>query len=171
MSAILIRLLPYLAALAVVLGALFGAYHHGASVTNEVWQSQWNARDTRDESAKAANEASERTKEQSRQQAINKVVQNGQIIIDTAVAAVAAANRESGGLRDDFSAAARRLAASEARGNSCTATASKTAAYYARVLPDVFRMADEAAGVMAANADQSRARGVTCEQAYDGLGK
>ena len=61
------------------------------------------------------------------------------------------------------------VAASEASGSSCTAAASKAAARAAAVLADVFTRADQRAGDLAAFADQARARGLTCEQAYDGL--
>jgi hypothetical protein len=39
------------------------------------------------------------------------------------------------------------------------------------VLADVFKRADQRAGDLAEVADQARARGVTCEQAYDGVAK
>jgi hypothetical protein len=39
------------------------------------------------------------------------------------------------------------------------------------VLADLFKRADQRAGDLAADADQSRSRGVTCEQAYDGVWK
>ncbi|WP_376740637.1 DUF2514 family protein [Pseudomonas veronii] len=39
------------------------------------------------------------------------------------------------------------------------------------VLADVLKRADQRAGDMAGYADQSRIRGVTCEQAYDSLGQ
>jgi len=163
------RIAPYLAVLLLVGLALFGAYHHGETLANAQWQSRWNDRDTADAQAKELNESTERAKEQARQQAINKVVENGQVFIDTATAAVAAANRESGRVRDAADDLANRLAASEAGRNSCTAAAGKAAAHAARVLADVFKLADERAGLMAADADQSRARGVTCEAAYDVL--
>jgi len=35
MKSILLRILPCIAALALVAGALFGAYHHGVTVTDE----------------------------------------------------------------------------------------------------------------------------------------
>ena len=63
------KILPYIVALLLVAGALFGAYHHGETVANDDWQARWSERDARDEAAKAANEAAERDKEQSRQQA------------------------------------------------------------------------------------------------------
>ncbi|WP_442966277.1 DUF2514 family protein [Pseudomonas sp. URMO17WK12:I11] len=39
------------------------------------------------------------------------------------------------------------------------------------MLADVLKRADQRAGDLAEVADQARARGVTCEQAYDGLGR
>ncbi|KPA87269.1 Protein of unknown function (DUF2514) [Pseudomonas asplenii] len=164
------RIAPYLAVLLLVAGALFGAYHFGGSVADERWQARWNSRDAADLAAKELNESTERAKEQARQASINKVVENGQVLVDTANAAVTAANRESGRLRDVADGLADRLAASEARGNSCTAAAGKAAAHTARVLADVLKLADEAAGKLAATADQARARGVSCEAAYRALG-
>ena len=164
------KILPYIVALLLVAGALFGAYHHGETVTNDEWLAKWSERDARDEAAQASNEASERTKEQSRQQAINKVVQNGQALIDTAAAAVTVANRESDRLRSAADGLASRIAASQAGGNSCTAATSAAATRAVMVFADVLKRADQRAGDLAADADQSRGRGVTCERAYDGLG-
>lgn len=169
MNAIWLKILPYIAALLLVAGALFGAYHHGETVTNDEWQAKWAERDARDEAAQATNEAAERTKEQSRQQAINKVVQNGQALIDTAAAAVTVANRESDRLRSAADGLASRIAASQAGGNSCTAAASTAATRAVMVLADVLKRADQRAGDLAGYADQSHGRGVTCERAYDGL--
>ena len=171
MNAIWLKILPYIAALLLVAGALFGAYHHGETVTNDEWQAKWSERDARDEAARATNEAAERAKEHSRQQAINKVVQNGQALIDTAAAAVTAANRESDRLRSAADGLASRIAASQAGGNSCTAAASAAATRAVMVLADVLKRADQRAGDLATVADQARARGLTCEQAYDALGK
>ena len=171
MSTIWLKILPYIAALLLVACALFGAYHHGETVTNDEWQTKWSERDARDEAAQAANEAAERAKEQSRQQAINKVVQNGQALIDTAAAAVTAANRESYRLRSAADGLASRIAASQASGNSCTAAASAAATRAVMVLADVLKRSDERSGDLAGFADQSRVRGVTCEKAYDALGK
>lgn len=171
MSPILLRLLPYIAALALVAGGLFGAYHHGVTVTDDKWQGEWNARDTRDAEAKSTNEAIERAKEQARQQSINKAVTSGQQIIDTANAALAASHADFDRVHATADQRAAQLAVSQASLNSCTAASSKAAADTARMLANLFRMADQAAGTMAAVADQARARGMTCEQAYEGLGK
>lgn len=169
MNALWLRILPYIAAVAVVLVGLFLAYSHGQSVNDTEWQAKWSERDARDEAALASNEAAERTKEQSRQQAINKVVQNGQALIDTAAAAVTAANRESDRLRSAADGVAGRIAASQGGGNSCTAAASAAATRAVMVLADVLKRADQRAGDLAGFADQSHSRGLTCERAYDGL--
>lgn len=154
--------------IAVVLGVLFAAYRHGVTVTDDKWQSKWDARDTRDTEAKSLNEAAERTREQAYQHSINKVVQDGQRIIDQATADAAAARTTADGVRLAADNLARRLATSEASGHSCTSAASQAAARNAAVLADVLKRADQRAGDLAAIADQARARGVTCEQAYDG---
>jgi len=41
----------------------------------------------------------------------------------------------------------------------------------AMVLADVLKRADQRAGDLAEVADQARARGMTCEQAYEGIAK
>ena len=169
MTPIWLRILPYIAAVALVAAALFGTYHHGLSVKDTEWQSAWSDRDTRDVQAKAANEAAGREREQAYQQSINMAIQDGQRIIDQATTDAATARASADSLRGAADNLARRLATSEASGNSCTAAASKAAARAAAVLADVFKRADQQAGDLAEIADQARARGMTCEQAYDGL--
>ncbi|QCG67359.1 DUF2514 family protein [Pseudomonas veronii] len=171
MSAIWLKALPYIAAVLLALGALYGAYHHGVSTTNATWQSQWNARDTRDAQAKAENEAYARTREQAYQQSINKAVQDGQRTIDQATADASAARASADGLRGTADNLAARLAASQTGGHSCTAAASQAATRAVMVLADVLKRSDERSGDLAGFADQSHSRGVTCEQAYDSLGK
>lgn len=170
MNALWLKALPYIAAVSFVLGGLFFAYSHGQSVTDAAWQARWNARDTNDAAAKALNESTERAKEQARQQTINKVIQDGQKVIDQAYAD-AAASRDDRSLRDAADATAGRVAASQPGGHSCTAAASQAATRAVMVFADVLKRADQRAGDLAANADQSRGRGVTCERAYDGLGE
>lgn len=169
MKPIWLRGLPDLAALGLAVGALFGAYHHGVTVTDEKWQAQWSARDTQDAEARALNEVVARTREQAYQQSINKAIQDGQRIIDQATADAAAARASADGVQLAADNLARRLATSEASGNSCTAAASKAAARAATVLADVLKRADERAGNLADYADQSHVRGVTCQQAYISL--
>lgn len=168
MNALWLRILPYIAAVAVVLIGLFLAYSHGYSVKDAEWQAKWSDRDALDADAKALNESAERAKEQARQQTINKVIQDGQKIIDQAFAD-AAASRDDRSLRDAVDATAGRVAASQAGGHSCTAAASQAATRAAMVLADVLKRADQRAGELAGFADQSHGRGLTCERAYDGL--
>jgi len=169
MKPVWLRILPYIAAVSLVAAALFGAYHHGISVTDSRWQAEWNARNARDAQARTDNEAAERAKEQARQLSINKAIQDGQRTIDQATADAVSARNAADILRGAADTLAARLAASEASGNSCTAAASKAATRAAMVLADVLKRADQRAGDLAEVADQARARGVTCEQAYDGL--
>jgi len=164
-----LRLLPCIAAVLLVAGALFGAYHHGVSVTDATWQSAWSDRNTLDAKAKAANEAAARAKEQAYQRSIEKATQDGQRTIDQATADAAAARAAADGLRGAADTLAARLAASEASGNSCTAATSKAASRAAMVLADVLKRADQRAGELAEAADQARVRGVTCEHAYEVL--
>lgn len=171
MTSIWLRILPCIAALALVAGALFGAYHHGLSVKDAEWQSAWSDRNSWDARAKAENEASARAKEQAYQRSIEKATQDGKRTIDQAIADAAAARASADSLRGAADTLAARLAASEASGNSCTTAASKTATRAAMVFADVLKRADERAGNLADYADQSHGRGVTCEQAFDGLGK
>lgn len=170
MKPIWLRILPYISVVLLVAGALFGAYQFGGSVKDAEWQVEWNARDVRDREAKASNEAEERAKEQARQLAINKVIQDGQRQIDQATADAADARASADSLRGAADNLASRLAASQSSGYSCTVAASKAATRVAMVLADVLKRADQRAGELAEVADQARARGMTCEKAYDALG-
>ncbi|MBV4519664.1 DUF2514 domain-containing protein [Pseudomonas sp. SWRI74] len=171
MNTILLRILPYITALALMGAALFGAYHHGVSVTESRWQAEWNARDARDAQARTDNEAAERAKEQARQLSINKAIQDGQRTIDQLTADAAAARASADSLRGAADALAARLAASQASGHSCTAATSAAATRAAMVLADVLKRADQRAGDLAEGADQARARGLTCEAAYGAITK
>jgi len=171
MSAVCLRILPYIAAVLLVLGALFGAYHHGVSVTDATWQAKWSARDTLDVAARAANESAARAREQSYQHAIDKVVQDGQRTIDQLTADAAAERASRNGVQLTADKLAARLAAIQAGGHSCTAATSAAASRAVMVLADVFKRADERAGELAGYAQDSHARGITCEQSFDSLTK
>lgn len=163
------RVLPYIAAIALFAATLLGAYHHGLSVKDDEWQKKWNARDTADAKAKAVNEASARALEHSYQHSIDKAVQDGQRTIDQLTADAVTARASADSLRGAADKLAARLASSQSGGNSCTAATSAAASRAVMVLADVLKRADQRAGDLAAAADQARARGVTCEQAYGGL--
>lgn len=155
--------------LALVVAVFWWIYQHGRSTMDAEWQTRWALRDTADQEARVRAETVERDKEQARQNSITKAVEDGQRKIDEAVADAAAA-RADHGVRDEADRTAS-SAASKAGSHSCTAATSAAASRAVLVLADVFKRADERAGELAAAADQSRGRGVTCERAYDGLGK
>ncbi|WP_449106683.1 DUF2514 family protein [Pseudomonas mohnii] len=162
------RALGALAVLALIGLAFWSTYQHGRSTMDAEWQVRWSDRDAGDQQAWALAEAAEREKEQARQHAINKVIQDGQKLIDQASADAAAARATAASLRDEADRLAS-SAASKASSHSCTAAASQAATRAVMVLADVFKRADERAGDLAEYADQSRSRGVTCEQAYTAL--
>ena len=155
-------------ALLLILASCWGIYQHGRSVESAEWQIRWAVRDAGDKQAWAIDERAERDKEQARQNSINKAVQDGQRKIDSAVADAVTARATAGSLQravDDLTERLKRTASS----NSCTAAASAAATRATLVFAELFKRADARAGDLAADADQSRSRGVTCEQAYDGL--
>jgi hypothetical protein len=164
-----LRFLPYIAAVLLALGALYGAYRHGVSVTDATWQAQWAERDTRDATAKADNESAQRVIEQTRQLSMNKAIQDGQRTLDQATADAANARAAADSLRGEADKLAARLAASQAGGHSCTAATSAAATRAIMVFADVLKRADERAGDLAGYAQDSHARGVTCQQAYGAL--
>lgn len=151
-------------AMLLVLTSYWNVYQHGRTTMELEWQARWADRDSADSQARGQAEAAEREKEQAHQRAINKVIEDGQRIIDRAVADTAAA-RADRSVRDEADRTASH-AASSAGSHSCTAAASAAATRAVLVLADVFKRADERAGDLAADADQSRGRGVICEQAY-----
>lgn len=157
-------------ALVLILGAV-GAicWQQGSARTDAGWQAKWDQHLAADAAATEKAQAEQRAIEQTRQQSINRVTTDAQREIDRATADTAAARASAGSLRDAADQLAARLAESEARRDTCTAGASKAAADAARVLADVLKRADERAGILAAAADQARARGLACEAAYDSV--
>lgn len=141
----------------------------GHRISDNKWQSRWDAHALADSEATRIVDAVERTKEQARQSAMNKVIQNGQKQIDSAIADAAGHAAASRGLYDTVDRLTGALADSEASNSACTTAASKAATKAARVLADVFKLADQAAGSMAATADQAMTRGALCERAYDSI--
>lgn len=144
-------------------------FEAGEAKANTAWQSKWDAHALADSEATRIAEAAERTKEQARQQAMNKVIQDGQQKIDAATADATAHADATRGLHDAVDRLTGALADSEASGSACATAASKAATKAARVLADVFKLADQAAGVMARTADQALTRGSLCERAYDAV--
>lgn len=156
-----------LAILALAAAVLFVAYDHGRQTMNSEWQQRWSDRDAGDKQAWAIAEAAEREKEQAHQQAINKVIQDGQKALDSYAADLAAARIDSR-VREQTDKLAS-TAASKASSHSCTTAASQAAVRAVLVFADVLKRADERAGQLASYADESRIRGLNCEAAYQGI--
>ena len=159
----------YALGLLLIFGSLYAAFEHGVSVTDTKWSGEWSKRDIKDQLATATAEAVERDKELARQRSINKAVQDGQKIIDQVAADAATDRASSNGLRRDIDKLTGQLSASEASSTTCAAHASEAATRAALVLADVLKRADQRSGDLAETADQSRARGLTCEQSYSVL--
>lgn len=154
--------------LLLILASYWGIYQHGRTVESAEWQARWSDRDAGDKQAWAIDERAERGKEQGWQNSINKAVQDGQRKIDSAVADAVTARSTADSLRRTVDDLTSRIA-SQGRSHSCTAAASAAATRTALVFAELFKRADARAGDLAADADQSRSRGVTCEQAYEVL--
>lgn len=160
--------LPLLVVALLFFGAQ-GAYQAGKSAKDAEWLDRWNTHVAADELATSKAQAEQLAIQASREQTINKVTQDAQRQIDQANNDAADAAATASSLRDAIDQTVSRLADSQARVSACTTAASQAAARHARVLADVLKRADQRAGVLAATADQSRARGLACEAAYDGL--
>lgn len=163
------RALPYLLSVAVVFAIGASGWRLGVDQTEAAWQSRWDKHALADTEATATAQAEQRAIEAMRAQTITKVTQDAQHAIDQARTDAADAATHADSLRDAIDQGASRLASSEASLSACTTDASKAAARFTRVLADVLKSADRTAGIMAAEADQSRVRGLACEAAYDGL--
>lgn len=163
------RLLPYLLIAALVFSALFGVYWYGGSVERSRWEAKWSDRDSKDVAARLQAEVDARTLEQKYQQTVEEARSNGQQKIDSINGLLVSANAQFDSVQQRANQLAEGLARKSKSLNSCTAAASEAAAETARVLARLFNEADTTAGILAETAEQARARGLTCEQAYDGL--
>ncbi|MNJ44639.1 hypothetical protein D3C77_396960 [compost metagenome] len=165
------KAVPFLAG-ALVIAALVGGgvaiYRSGHAAGEEgerkTWQVKWNEEATRLATARTKAEQKAREEENRRQAEIDEVRDHAQEEIAQAQADAAAADLESGRLREQ----ARRLAAraSQCAGNSSAALGVQAAGQSAMVLADLLSRADERAGELAAAYDRARASGLACERAY-----
>jgi len=143
----------------VVSYALFAAYGKGYNKADTEWQQKWDkaVSEVREEQGRIT---AERIAEYEQNL---KVTQND---LDKANADLAASKRKSDSVQR---AAETRVASIKQSLGACTAAASQAAAESARVLADVLKLADNAAGKLAEHADQAITRGQSCERQYDSL--
>jgi len=167
MSQFYSRLGAALLILLAVAGALYGAYRHGANVTDMAWQAKWAKQISTQSQAVATTTNEYRTEEQRRQKAANQVANDARQEQTAAIADAVVADASGDRLRSE----AGKLAASA----SCVpndpriAARGKNATRAAMVLSDLLSRADARAGELARYADQLRIAGKACEAAHSSL--
>ncbi|EFE97111.1 DUF2514 family protein [Serratia odorifera] len=155
-----------------ILGSAFlsGSWF-GARQANTTWALKWKQRDADDATALAKRQARARAEEQRRQGEIDAIEKRAEGQIAEAVADADRARAVADGLHGEAAKLAARLAASERARRAATASGSATGTTGSELLAELFRRADQRAGELAAIADQARIRGLTCEAAYNSIGK
>jgi hypothetical protein len=158
----------YVAAALAIAGILYGAYHHGVSVTDARWQAKWSDQQLLQAKGLAAATTKNRTEEQRRQSAVNEVSTDARTQITAATADAVTADAFDIGVHDSANKLA--AGASCAPGDSGATERGKAAARAAMVLSDLFQRADRRAGELAKAYDSARIAGLACEAAYEALG-
>lgn len=120
------------------------------------------------ESARSTELLAARTEETRRRAAQQEVIHATEDALAKARSDAAAARGAAQRLRDY--AAQLAAAASTAASDTAAAEGGAPAAGPGLVLLDLFRRVDDTAGELASALDESRARGIACERAYDSLG-
>lgn len=139
----------------------------GSAHTDRQWQLKWSKRDAADLQAAKAFTDIQRRIELQRQGDIDAIQSDAEKRLAAARSNAARAAAESERLRADISTAIARLQPSGS--DSGTAAISATGASDRRLLTQLFREIDTAAGEYAAEADRRGAAGLTCESAYDAM--
>lgn len=148
------------------LAALFVAYEHGRSTTEDAWLARWNARNASDAAARLATSEAERRREQTLQHAINQVNADAEQQIDTALTQAADAANVADGLRQRVD---QLLAADRARRSACVASGGPAAENPGNLLAVVLDQSVARNRELAAIADTARIAGQACERAFDVL--
>jgi uncharacterized iron-regulated membrane protein len=158
------RIAGVLAFLLLVACVLYGAYHHGKSVTDARWEAKQADQQVLRAKGLAAATTKNRTEEQRRQTAVNQVGNDARQ--EQAVATSDAVGADAAGER------VRHQAGTFAAGASCTpvdpgaAERGASATRAAMVLSDMFQRADKRAGELARAYDAARIAGLACERSY-----
>lgn len=160
------RIVWALLAVMAQLAALFVAYEHGRSTTEDAWLARWNARNASDTAARLAASEAERRREQALQHAINQVNTDAEQQIDTALTQAVDAANVADGLRQRVD---QLLAADRARRSTCAASGRPAAENPGNVLAVVLDQSVARNRELAAIADTARIAGQACERAFDAL--
>ncbi len=161
------RLWPYALAVALVFAALFGAYSHGVTVTDNKWKAANADQALLQAKGLAAETAAARATEQGWQRQTNQVGTDARAQSAVAAADGVAADAAGDGVRD----AANKLAASVGSVSCDTGAAERgaSATRAAMVLSELFQRADRRAGELAKAYDQARIAGLACEASHASL--
>jgi hypothetical protein len=156
-----------LALLGLAYAALYGAYRHGVTVTDDRWQAAWANAEAKLQGQRAEALQAARDEEQRRQLLANQVAKDAR---DQKAAADAdAVGADAVGERLHVEAAKLAAGAGKCTGDAGATERSEAARRAAMVLSDLLQKADRRAGDLAKFADRSRVAGLACERAYDGL--
>jgi hypothetical protein len=149
-----------------ITGILFGAYHHGVTVTDAEWQAKWSDRDKADTAATLKATEAARELEQTLQRDIDQVQTDATKRLDQARATAASASTAADGLRKQVE---QLLAAGRASSNSSSGTGSTPRDTSADLLAGLLDKSVQRNRELAAVADSSRIAGLACEAAYDSV--
>jgi hypothetical protein len=149
-----------------IAGILYGAYHHGVTVTDARWQAKWSDRDKADTAATLKATEVARALEQSRQSQMEEVQTDATKRLDQARATAATASTAADGLRKQVE---QLLATGRARSNSSSGTSCAPRDTSADLLAGLLDKSVQRNRELAAIADSSRIAGLACEAAYDSV--
>lgn len=157
--------------LPIIMLALVGiaCYIAGNSASDTRWQARWSERDAADATARAEQEARNREAENTMQHAITGIAQNAEQKLTSVQADADNAAAAAGRLRGTISELQRKLQRSEALADSAIASERATEARAASLFADLLAESVEHNRQLAAAADDSRTRGLACEQAYNAI--
>lgn len=154
---------------ALAAAALWAAYSLGKSTENDRWQSLWSQRDAESAAAVARKEGEERVKEASWQALIERARNEGNERIKATEQRIAAVSADSIGLRKSIEGYAARYLESQKRIAALATSGGAPTGAACGLLPRLLDESIAMAQVYAATADRARARGLTCERAYDAV--
>ncbi|OSN39578.1 DUF2514 domain-containing protein [Pseudomonas syringae] len=161
------RVIGLLLILLALVGALYGAYRHGVTVTDLAWQAKWAEQSKVQSEAVATTTTEYRTEEQRRQKAANQVANDARQEQTAALTDAAVADAAGDRLRVEAGKLA--AATSFAPVDTGATERGKAATRAAMVLSELLGRADARAGELAKAYDQSRIAGLACERSYKSL--
>lgn len=162
-----VKALIVAAIVSAVLGACAWFVHVQRDIGRAEVQARWDAERGRQASAALAEAQNNATETQRRLTAQKEIQDAHDKDLARAQADAARAAAAAGRLRDDL--AAFTAAACRSAGDTAAQCDGKTARASIGVLAELFRRADERAGVLAEYAGRARAAGIQCSREYDAL--